>query len=247
MNRRIVGLSAACALLASTGVYQARAEKVPVTQLPDAVQKAIKDQSQGQNLEHVDRETKNGQTVYDAEFQRKGLNRHVVFTADGTVVPGRHVSDLTTSRHPTMALGDLPLPVQKTVKEQQGGRTIADIHKEMKNGQAVYQVEFKDKGANSHIFVASDGSMVVNDSKDSLGERVREKIGLGNDRDTLTLDQTPAAVQKTIRANCDVGSLKPIKREMHDGRAQYDVEYEKEGKNLRLKIDQDGTVVKDNR
>jgi len=63
----------------------------------------------------------------------------------------------------------------------------------------------------------------------------------------MTLDQTPAAVQKTIRENCDVGTLKPIKRELRNGRTQYDVEFEKDGKNLRLTIGEDGTVVKDNR
>jgi len=325
MNRKLIGIGAACALLAGSG-FVARADKVPLTQLPDAVQKAIKQHSQGETLEYVDRESKNGQTVYQAEFKREGLNRRVTFAADGTMLPDQGVTARARSaldRQPSMALNDLPATVQKTVKDQQAGREIADIDQEMWNGKVIYEVEFKEKGPNSRMHIASDGSIVVDKEKrqgayfgaqlsetpaavqatvkrvvstaeiedvdretkngrvvydvevkqeglnrhlqiaedgtllaDSntrdgrgIGERVRERVGIGRDRDasTMTLDQVPAAVQKTIRDNCDVGTLKPIKRETRNGRVQYDVEYEKEGKNLRLTVNEDGTVLKDNR
>jgi uncharacterized membrane protein YkoI len=323
MKRKLIGLSAACALIAGTGTYQARADKVPLTQLPERVQKAIKDQSRGETLEHVERETKNGQTVYEAEFKREGLNRRMMFAADGTIVANRQLTDTLGKRQPSMALNDLPAAVQKTVKEQQAGREIADVDKEMWNGKAVYEVEFKEKGPNSRVYIASDGSMVVDKDKSrgtylgtqlseapaavqatvkrtvsnaeiedvdretkngqivydvevkqeglnrhlmiaedgnlladsnqrdgrAIGERVRERVGLDRDRDasTMTLDQVPASVQKSIRENCDVGTLKPIKREMRNGRTRYDVEFEKEGKNVRMTIGDDGTVLKDNR
>jgi len=318
MNRKLIGISAACALIAGSGGFQARADKVPLTQLPEAVQKAIKQHSQGETLEHVERESKNGQTVCEAEFKREGVNRHLTFAADGTVVPDKHLADVF-SKEPSMALSDLPVAVQKQVKEQQAGREIADIDKEMWNGKAVYEVEFKEKGPNSRIYIASDGSMVVDKDKkrgaylgtqlseapaavqaavkrvvsnaeiedvdretkngqvvydvevkqeglnrhlkiaengtlladsnqrESLGERVRERVGINRGASTLTLDQAPASVQKTIRENCDVGTLKPIKRETRNGRVQYDVEFEKEGKNLRLIVAEDGTILKENR
>lgn len=251
MNKRLIGISAACALIAGTGSYQAHADKVPVSQLPEAVQKAIKNYSKGETLEHVERETKNGQTVYEAEFKREGLNRRVMFGADGTLLPDQGVvnrAENALGRDPAITFSELPAAVQKTVKEQQAGRDIAKIEKEMRDGKTVYNVELKDKGANSHLYVASDGSMVVNSESRNLGQRVREKVGLDRDREasTMTLEQTPAAVQKTIRDHCDVGTLKPIKRELRNGRTQYDVEFEKDGKNLRMTIGEDGTVLKDN-
>jgi len=320
MNKKLIGISAACALIAGTGALQVRADQVPLAQLPEAVQKAVKTYSQGETLEHVERESKNGQTVYEAEFKRGGLNRRVTFAADGTIVPDKHVADIFGTE-PSMAVTDLPAAVQKTVKEQQAGRDVADIDKEMWNGKAVYEVEFKEKGPNSRIYIASDGSIVVdrdnkrgaylgtqlseapaavqatvkrvvstaeiqdvdretkngqvvydvevkqeglnrhlkiaengmlladsnNRDSRSIGERVRERVGIGRDASTMTLDQVPAAVKKTIQDNCEVGSLKPIKREMRNGRAQYDVEYEKEGKNLRLTVGEDGAILKDNR
>jgi uncharacterized membrane protein YkoI len=346
MKRKLLSISAACTLVATVGSFQARADHIPLTQLPERVQQAIKSQSQGETLEHVDRDTKDGQTVYQAEFKREGLNRRVTFDANGQVLPDRSLTarvenTLGRDNSPSVALNTLPAAVQKTIKEQQGGREVADIDKEMWNGKTVYEVEFKEKGPNSRIYIGTDGSMVVdkeksitgrvntdkdrtvttragtyygtqlseapaavqatvkktvssaavedvdretrdgrvyydvevkqeglnrhlqiaedgtllNDSNNntsresrSIGERVRETVGLGRNRadENLTLDQVPAAVQKTIRENAAVGSLKPIKRETRDGRIQYDVEYEKEGKNLRMTVNEDGTVVKDN-
>ena len=251
MKRKLIGISAACALVAGAGSYQLRADKVPLSQVPEPVQKAIKAQSQGENLEHVDRETRDGQTVYQAEFKREGLNRHMTFAADGKLLPEQPIGErIIGQRGPSLSLTDLPAAVQKTVEEQQAGRDVAKIEKEMRDGKTVYNIEFKETGVNSHLYVASDGSMVVDRSstRRGIGERVREKVGLDRDRDAsaMTLEQTPAAVQKTIREHCDVGTLKPIKREIHDGRTEYKVEYEKEGKNLRLTVGEDGTVLKNN-
>jgi len=358
MKRKLLVISAACTLVGTLGNFQARADHVPLTQLPQQVQQAIKSQSQGEALEHVDRDTRDGQTVYQAEFKREGLNRRVTFDANGQVLPDRGVTAkvenaLGRDHSPSIALNTLPAAVQKTIKEQQGGREVADIDKEMWNGKSVYEVEFKEKGPNSRIYVATDGSMVVdkensvngrvntdtdkeksittrvntdndktvtartgtyrgtqlseapaavqatvkktvssamvedvdretrdgrvyydvevkqdglnrhlqiaedgtllNDSNNkngaesrSIGERVREAVGLKRADENLTINQVPAAVQKTIRENTTAGSLKPIKRETRDGRVQYDVEYEKDGKNLRMTVNEDGTVVKDN-
>lgn len=323
MKRNMILLTT-CACLVGFGSLSVYADRVPLTQLPDKVQTAIKNQAKGETLEHVERETRDGQTVYQAEFKREGLNRRVTFDASGAVLPDRGITarvENTLDRTPSMMLNDLPAAVQKTVKEQQAGREVADIDKEMWNGKDVYEIEFKEKGANSRIHVASDGSLVVdkearrgsylgtqlsdtpaavqaaikrtvsnaevqdvdretrdgrvvydveikqeglnrhlvfaadgtlisdsnvNRESRGIGQRVRETVGLGRE-DQLTLEQTPAAVQKTIREQANVGSLKPIKRETRDGRVQYDVEYERDGKNLRLTIGDDGTILKDNR
>jgi uncharacterized membrane protein YkoI len=324
MKRRLMKISAVCLTVAGVGSFSALADKVPLTQLPEAVQKAIKAQSQGETLQDVERETRDGRIVYDAEFKREGFNRHVTFASDGSVLAdrtlGEAVQDALTPE-PSIALSETPAAVQKTVKEQQAGRAIADIDKETWNGQTVYEVEFKEKGPNSRIHIAPDGSLVVSkerkpgtyigtqlsetpaavqntvkstvsnatvedvdrETKDGqivydveikqeglnrhlkiaengtllsdsnqhdskgVGERVRERLHLGGDSSTVTLDQVPAGVKKTITDNGAAGTLKPIKREVRDGLIQYDVEFEKSGRNTRLTINEDGTILKDNR
>ena len=147
-------------------------------------------------------------------------------------------------------LSEAPAPVQATVKRVVSTAEIQDVDRETKNGQVIYDVEVKQEGLNRHLKIAENGTLLSdsnNRDSRSIGERVRERVGLNRDATTMTLEQVPASVQKTIRENCDVGTLKPIKQETRNGRAQYDVEYEKEGKNLRLTIADDGTIVKANR
>ena len=158
MKTNLLQFTAVCAVLAMAGI-QACADKVPLAQVPQVVQKAISEQSKGEAVQDIERETKDGQTVYQAEFKREGLNRRVTFAADGSIIPERRgFADVATS--PT--LNTLPAAVQKTVEEQRAGRVVADIDKEMWNGQAVYEVEFKEKGKNSRVHIASDGSLVMN-------------------------------------------------------------------------------------
>ena len=315
MKKNLLRFTAACAVLTLGGI-QARADKIPLAQVPQAVQKAISEQSKGETVQDIERETKDGQTVYQAEFKREGLNRRVTFAADGSVMPERRgFADVATS--PT--LNTLPAPVQKTLEAQRAGRVVAEIDKETWNGQTVYEVEFKEKGKNSRIHIASDGSLVMNkgargsylgtqlsetpkvvqdtvkglvgnaeiadvDVKTKDGkvvydvevqqeglnrrlqisengallsdhkgggtfEAIRERVRETVDRDARTMkyDEVPTAVQATIKANGDVANLKSIKQEVKDGAVKYDVEFERDGKNTRLKIGQDGGLLEDNR
>jgi len=325
MKRKVIGVSAVCVSLLAAGTLSLRADQVPLSQVPNAVQKAIQQHSQGETLAHVDQQTRDGRVVYEAEFKREGLNRKVLFAADGTMVPK---ADLGTrvegwfDRKPSMALTDLPAAVQKTVKDQSAGRTVQDIDRETWNGQTIYEVEFKEPGPNSRIHVAADGSLVMNkdrapgtyvgtqlseapaavqatvkntagaaaviedvdretrngqvvydveikqeglnrhltiaesgalleDSNNNTGirERVRERVD--SDRDlrggTVAFEQLPIAVQNTLKQQGEVSKLKPIKREMNNGRVQYDVEFEQEGLNKRLTIGEDGMILKGNR
>jgi uncharacterized membrane protein YkoI len=316
-------LAVLCAVLMG-GTLAARADKVPLAQVPDAVQKAIKAQAQGETVQDVERESRDGRNVYEVEFKREGINRHVKFAEDGSVLPTGEVGGAFKTS-PTVAMNQLPAAVQKTIREQQAGRTVEDIDKEMWNGQTVYEVEFKERGPNSRIHIASDGTLVVDkpgavrsllkgtqlsdtpkavqatvkriagnaeiadvdketwqgrnayeveirreganrelliaedgtllrDSENAgataIGrERVRERETerdlLG--RPTMTVEQLPLAVQNTIKSQGELGTLKPIHREQKNGQSVYAVEFEKEGKNTRLTIAEDGRVLEDNR
>lgn len=81
---------------------------------------------------------------------------------------------------------------------------------------------------------------------EAIRERVRETV---TDRDARTMkyDEVPTAVQATIKANGDVADLKSIKQEVRDGSVNYDVEFDRDGKNTRLKIGQNGGLLEDNR
>src|SRR5437667_8181133 len=55
---------------------------------------------------------------------------------------------------------DLPMPVQKTVKEQTRDATLIGITKEKENGKTVYEVETKVNGKGRDILVDTTGGLI---------------------------------------------------------------------------------------
>lgn len=70
---------------------------------------------------------------------------------------------------------DLPQAVQDTVLEQHSSAEIADIDKQSRDGQTVYQISFKESGRNPSIYVSEDGSLVDQ-------SELRERAGASRER-----------------------------------------------------------------
>jgi uncharacterized membrane protein YkoI len=324
VKRYLLQLAIACVLLL-TGRVQAFGDKIPAAEVPKPVLKAIAEQVRvhGEAAKDVERENKDGKVIYDVEFRRSGINKHIKFNEDGSLVSTPDLGRITAS---SPSLEKLPASVQKTVEQQRAGRSVADIDEENWDGKSVYEVEFKEQGRNSRIYIASDGSLLgekegktslfkgmpLSETPKPVQDKVKEVVGeshvaritqktqdgqilykvdvqqKGQDRrlviaqdgtlvrdsealgapaatetagekprektrelfsrgETVSLDQTPGAVQKTIKNNESAGVLKSIKKEQKAGATRYDVEFEKAGKNTRLKIGEDGGILEDNR
>ncbi|HTD67464.1 MAG TPA: PepSY-like domain-containing protein, partial [Candidatus Limnocylindria bacterium] len=233
MKNYLLHLTAACVVLTTVGI-QARADKIPPGQAPKAVLDAIMEQAQtkGEPAKEIDRETKDGKTIYNVEFTREGLNRHVKFNEDGSLVTeDRGFADVTSSS----ALNTLPAPVQKTLEEQRAGRVVADIDKEMSNGQTVYEVEFKEQGPNSRIHIAADGSLIA--SKGARGTYVGTQ-----------LSEAPKPVQDAVRQTAGTSAeVADVDRRVKDGGTVYNVEIRQEGLNRDLQIAESGAVLRDSK
>ena len=153
--------------------------------LPPAVQKTIREQSGGQKIADIDRETRTGRTVWEVEFEKDGRNTEIHVGEDGTLIPeagllGR--TDSTVATRPgerTTAAGtpagtqtgrsglamgtrweDLPPAVQQKATQFGGKEKVADIDRETEDGRVVYEIEFKREGRNLEIEFGEDGSIV---------------------------------------------------------------------------------------
>jgi len=228
--------------------------------LPAPVQKTLEEQRTGRVVADFDKETWNGQTVYEFEFKEKGPKSRIHIASDGSLVMNKG----TRGTYLGTQLSETPKVIQDTVTGLVGNAEIADVDVKTKAGKVVYNVEIRQEGVNRHLQIAENGAL-LNDSKNigtvedlrervrgagervrDAGEQVREKI---TDRDapTLSFNELPGAVQKTIKANGGDANVKSIKQEVKDGTVRYAVEFEQAGKNTRLKIGQDGNLLEDNR
>jgi uncharacterized membrane protein YkoI len=260
MRKTFIAAIAVIALLAGNPVLGA--EKVKLTDTPEAVQKTIIAE-RGTSAEvkgiTIDRKSKDGQIVYDVEFKEPGKNPKLRLSADGTVIkanrPGTETTSSSSSDKGTflglgakkLELTELPLAAQTTIREQSHGAEIDKIRQETKDGKTVYMVEFKEPGKNPKIWVNADGTIMKTNDKRVEGEAVTESAGA--EKKTFTFNDLPAAVQTTLqkeKGDASIEGLK-IKKDMKEGKALYKVEFEEKGKNTKLEIDESGAILKDNR
>lgn len=217
-------------------------------ELPSAVRKAVKEQVPNGVVDKITTETKDGQLVYKIKFQDEGLNPAIYVTADGNVLKSDisrdkafgatgNPNEITSGSDRDLKFTQLPAAVQKTVREQEPNAPIASIHKETKDGQVVYNVSFQEKGLNPKITVAADGTLIKGESKGVTIEK--------GTATNLRFEDLPVAVRKAVRERMPETKIADIDKSTRDGQIVYDVSFEEPGKNPKMRVAEDGTVLKE--
>ena len=154
---------------------------------------------------------------------------------------------------------DLPPAVQKTVREQAAGQKIGDIDRETRTGRIVWEIEIEKQGRNTEIHVAEDGSLV---DTGLLGRTepapstapAASGTAVGNPASGQTgrvfagtsWEDLPPAVQQKAAQFGGKANVQDIDRESENGRAVYEIEFKREGRNLEIEFFEDGTILKSN-
>ena len=154
---------------------------------------------------------------------------------------------------------DLPPAVQKTVREQAGTSKIADIDRETRTGRIVWEVEIEQQGRNTEIHVAEDGSLVDTGLLGRTEPAPSTAPGasgtaVGNPASGQTgrvfagtrWEDLPPAVQQKAAQFGGKANVQDIDRESENGRAVYEIEFKREGRNLEIEFFEDGTILKSN-
>jgi uncharacterized membrane protein YkoI len=158
--------------------------------LPQPVQKTIREQAAGQKIADIDRETRTGRTLWEVEIEKEGKNTEIHIAEDGTLVTegagliGRTTDAagraVTPGERPTatgtpagtqtgrsgtdLLMGtrweDLPPAVQQKAMQFGGKEKVADIDREELRGRLAYEVEFKREGRNLEIHFGEDGTVL---------------------------------------------------------------------------------------
>lgn len=230
-------------------------EVVPLEQVPEPVRKSIEAARGGDQVREVVHRVVDGKTVYDVEIERRlSINPRVRVGEDGAILyDSRRGQALDTTREPVISpegipwtmpatpklrLEDLPPAVQATVRTKAGERRIADIEREQWMGRAVYEVEFAEPGLNPQIHVAEDG-MLLRDE--------RRPKGLAQWFKGTQVDDTPLAVQATIKHEVGERQITDIDKEVRTGRPVYEVTVRDDQGTFTLHIAEDGKIVRDSR
>ncbi|MEW6161293.1 MAG: DUF4142 domain-containing protein [Verrucomicrobiota bacterium] len=75
----------------------------------------------------------------------------------------------------------------------------------------------------------------------------RAKAKDREERKDLTYSDLPEAVRSALRAEGDVNQIEKIKEDIKDGKTTYKVEFRQPGLNKRVTVNEDGTILKNNK
>lgn len=133
------------------GRAQDQEKRVKMKDLPEAVQKTVREQSKGAIIRGLAEETENGKTNYEVELKVNGHNKDVLIDPTGAVVV---VEEEVT-------LESLPALVKTAIEQNAVNGKIKMVESITEGGVIVaYEAHIKKAGKSIEIKVSPDGQLI---------------------------------------------------------------------------------------
>lgn len=141
----VVGFLWTCA-----AIGQAKEERIKMSDLPQAVQATVKEQSKGATIRGFAKETENGKTIYEVEMTVNGHGKDVSMDSTGTIVEVEE----------EVGLGTIPEAARKAIQQAAANGKILKVEAVSERGgsPSAYEAQIRKAGNRSEVRVAPDGS-----------------------------------------------------------------------------------------
>lgn len=141
-----------CLLFPGTAPAQERGQQVKMADLPAAIQKTVREQSQGAKIEELSRVVEKGKTIYTAEMIVNGRTKELLLDPDGKVI----------AIEEQIAIEALPPAAKAGIEQQAGNGKIAKVESITKGDAIVgYEAHIKRDGKLTEIRVSPDGKLIT--------------------------------------------------------------------------------------
>lgn len=146
---RGIAVAAATSVLFSVLLSAQEQEKtIQRSNLPQAVEKTVVEQSKGATIQGFSLEKENGQTFYEAELMVNGKSKDVLVDVNGSVVEVEE----------QVSIESLPPAVVRGLQERAGTGKIGKVEKVTKKDKLVaYEAKVLSNGKKSEVQVGPDG------------------------------------------------------------------------------------------
>src|SRR3984893_12399858 len=141
ITKLIVPALAAAALFASE-------TRVQMKDLPEAVQKTVKEQTKTAKLRGLAKEIEDGKTFYEAETTVNGKSRDILIDTTGAVVEVEE----------PVSLDSIPEAARKAIQAKAGSGKILKVESVTKGSIVSYEAVVQKNGKKSEVAVNADGS-----------------------------------------------------------------------------------------
>ena len=142
----------ALAVLASFAVLNAQEKKITRKDLPAAVEKTVREQSDGATIKGFSTEVEGGKKIYEVQMTVNGHGRDLSIDGQG------HLLEIEDE----IAFASLPADVQAGLKKAAGTATLGKIEALTKGGKLVaYESVVTSGGKHHEIQVGPDGKKLA--------------------------------------------------------------------------------------
>lgn len=133
-------------------------EEVTLDQVPAAVKATILKEAAGGKITEIERETKKGKTIYEAEFILDGDEIEIKVAPDGTLLSREveHEGDDDDD----ISLDQMPGPARAALLKLAAGAKIIEAEREREHGTVVYEAEWIVNGTEHEAKVTADGALI---------------------------------------------------------------------------------------
>jgi len=173
----VIGLGVVGVMAFAAWAGNADEEKVTFDQVPAAVKATILREAAGAEIKEIEREAKDGMTVYEAEFLQGGQEIEIKVAPDGTVL-AREV-EAEDDEEDDITFDQIPAPARMALQQLAGDAKIVKAVKLNEDGSVVYEAEWSVNGTTHEANVTADGTLVETEQ-------------------VIPAEQAPAAVRAAI-------------------------------------------------
>jgi hypothetical protein len=145
---------ALAAFLVGASSVSAQEQEIPCDGVPDAVRAAFEKAYPKATVNTCAQEVEGGETVYEIASKEGGIGRDVLFRADGGLILVEE----------TVALGDVPDPVQQALHNGYPDGEVTLAEKIMRDATVLYEFRVKDRDSLEEIVFDGSGREVEHKS-----------------------------------------------------------------------------------
>lgn len=241
-------------------VVSANAEKVQFEQLPIELKDKIRVHSGSAPIEDVDKQTKGGKTTYEVGFKKNGQHTELMFNQQGEVIKPDGEPALDSRK---ISYKELPEAVRLALDQRVKSGEINDIDRQVKNGEATYEIGFKQNGRQQELVISQDGRLLNDAPTGAAGAPAASISGSASASSSGTtllaepvtlsasqkvrLTQLPTEVQRAITTAAGGARIEDVERGIWQGQNIYQAAFKDNGRHVELQVRENGTVLHDPR
>ncbi len=220
-----IGLGVVGCLAFATWAGNTEEENVTLDQVPAAVKATILKEAAGAEIKEIERETKGGKTVYEAEFLLEGEEIEIEVASDGTLL-GREVeqdSDDQEDEEDAITINQVPAPAREALIKLAGNARITKAEREEEDGVQIYEAAWVANGTEHEASVTEDGTLIEME-------------------ETIPAEKIPASIRAVIAKHFGANAKVVVEKKMI---VVYEVEGTAKGEREELLVLPTGRVIED--